>query len=93
MTSATRSFLFRLAPGEAHAYMPSGADNWYMYASPWGWPAFGHAGNDLFTGGETVTGERHLGKCRQRTYEAPNNELCGGSGNWENVEMEVWAVV
>ena len=81
--------LFRLGPGAAAAYRPTGADTHYQLRNPAFWPMWGYNGNDLTFGGFGALGGN--GYCYQgRTYAGAPNAACGGSRNWGATEMEVW---
>ena len=88
-TSGTASnFIFRLGPGAAATYRPTGANTDYQRCSPGYWPEWGND-FDLRFGRYGVLG--HDGRCDQgTTYAGAPNAACGGSGNWGATEMEVW---
>jgi hypothetical protein len=98
-TTATGDFLFRLGPGDAAAYRPTGGSeavaNKYQDRAPSYWPNWGH-GRDLSFGLAGPLGHGHATKgshalCDQgTTYKGAPNAACGGDDNWGATEMEVW---
>ena len=87
-TEAAGDFLFRLGPGAAAAYRPTGADTHNQLRAPADWPAWGD-GADLGFGAHGALGTN--GFCNQgTTYAGAPNAACGGHGNWGATEMEVW---
>ena len=94
-SQAAGDFLFRLGPGAAAAYRPTGADTRYQYRDPGCWPLWGGlsggvVAHDLSFGYYGALGTN--GQCHQgTTYAGAPNAACGGGeGTWGATEMEVW---
>lgn len=86
--TSLHDFLFRLEPGGAKRFNPTGSDNVYQQVGADMWPVFGQ-GADLYTGGSHAPGGIY-GHCHQMTYAAGNAVICGGYSNWGQTDIEVW---
>ena len=83
--TASSDYLYRLSPGDPERYEPTGDDTYYQSASPTYWPIFGA----LAIGFNGPPGTN--GYCSQgTTSRGSNNEACGGTGNWDHTDLEVW---
>ena len=90
---APGDFLFRLGPGVAAAYRPTGSDTYYQLSAPGRWPTWGSSPDLCFGKYDTLgTGTTSSVGCHQGgTYEGEPNDVCGGKdGQWGATEMEVW---
>jgi hypothetical protein len=88
-------FLFRLeGPGlGAAAFGTTGTNDDYQYNRRDRWTHFGSGNGDLDFGASAALGGPNATCSLGVTYEGSGTELCGGSGNWGETQMEMWYAV
>lgn len=88
-TDATGDFIFRLGPGAATVYRPTGRNTEFQYQDSGVWPNWGS--KDLLFGLTDALGQGNYAKCSQgETFDGAPGDACGGRGGWGATEMEVW---
>jgi hypothetical protein len=86
--TSSSDYLYRLSPGDPERYAPiPGGNADYQYVSPTSCTNFG----DLRIGYDGPPGTHGL--CNQgHTYRGSTNAACGGDGNWDHTDLEVWFI-